>query len=266
MTAKHPRVCISCDKPLGANRAKEHIIPAWLIQELGSSEEVLTQRIADSATHIAQDARKPHTLDAFKEGRVCGKCNHGWMLHLETEAKSILPAFIYVKRFITELSEPEALVIARWTLKTAIVLSHGIAFNKPLPVEHLHFLRQNQTELPLQVGVFATVVSPARDFGFVQRNRWENGVFQNLPNEPDFSFMQTGAYKMAIELRNIFLMAAYLPRTTSRFFLAAGVHVPILPNAVPYPSQRVNIVASPISDTYQRLLAFSDSLGALHLF
>jgi hypothetical protein len=91
------------------------------------------------------------------------------MSELQAQAKAILPSFINGKRFITQISEPEAIVVARWTLKTAVVLSHAIALEQPLPTEHLNFLRNNPTGVVSQVGVFATVVTPARDFSFGTR-------------------------------------------------------------------------------------------------
>jgi hypothetical protein len=260
------RACIACGAPLGANRTNEHIVAQWLLAELGISQERLTQLIADSARRETREARSPHAMDSFREGRICGKCNNGWMSTLESQAKEILPALVTGDRNITSLSDSEALVIARWTLKTAIVLSHAITLQRPLPAVHLRYLRANPQALPDQAGVFGAISSAAREFSYLQRNRWLNLVKSGtVVGEPNFAFMESEAYKVSFGLRRLLLMAAFIPRPSSHFLLAAGVHVPIWPNSV-LPSMRVALEADPQSSPIEILSAFSNSLGAFHDF
>jgi hypothetical protein len=157
MSTEMSRVCLACGVPLGANRANEHIIADWLLTELGNTEEQLTQIIANSLTCETKEARQPHVMSSFKEGRVCGACNNGWMSTLEANAQTVLVPYINVDRNITQISESDALVVARWTLKTAVILSHAIPLQKPLPTQHLGFLREDPLKLPAQVGIFAAV-------------------------------------------------------------------------------------------------------------
>jgi hypothetical protein len=45
------------------------------------------------------------------------------MSTLEANAKAVLVPYINGERNITQISESDALVVARWTLKTAVILS-----------------------------------------------------------------------------------------------------------------------------------------------
>jgi len=255
------RTCLACDSPLGANRTNEHIIADWLLQELGMSEEKLTQVVADSVTGEMKDARPKHPMDAFREGRVCGQCNWGWMSQLESQVRLILPDLMNGKRSVTAVSTEESLVIARWMLKTAVVLSHASGFDEPLPQAHLQFLKNNPTLLPTQIGVFGATQRATRDFGYLQRNHWVN------VEEPSAKVLKTlvgKEYKLSIELRNLFLMAAYLPSGSSHFMLAAGMHVPIWPTNTLLPCYRTDLTVVNPYDSLNVLALFNNSLGAVH--
>jgi hypothetical protein len=58
--------------------------------------------IADAVAQETQQFRRPHVMDSFKEGRICGTCNSGWMSRLETDAKAVLPQFVNGKRQLVQ--------------------------------------------------------------------------------------------------------------------------------------------------------------------
>jgi len=257
------RHCLGCGVPLGANRTDEHVIALWLLKELGLGEEELRQIVANSDTGDMVEPRTSHSMQSFLQGSICAKCNHGWLSQLESEAQTVLPALINGTRILTSLSDSERLVVTRWTLKTAVVLSHATPLKKPLPPEHLQFLRDNPTDLPPQIGVFAAHTVPTREFGNRQRNHWVNG---SLTEAPDLiEEMQKSAYKLSIQLRQVLLMAAYLPRASSQFLLAAGLHLPLWPNLPIFPCYRTDLTVEPPYDSIKVLAIFNDSLGAVHV-
>src|SRR5260370_9010706 len=104
--AVSPRSCLACGTGLGANRAKEHVIADWLLNELGMSEEELTQIAANSATGEMNEARPVYPMNAFKEGRICAGCNSGWMSELESLPKTVLPDLLRARRPVTSLNAP----------------------------------------------------------------------------------------------------------------------------------------------------------------
>jgi hypothetical protein len=185
------------------------------------------------------------------------------MSQLESEAQAVLPSLINGIRVPTSLSDSERLVISRWVLKTAVVLSHATPLRKILPPEYLQFLRNNPADLPPQIGVFAAVTAPTREFGTRQRNHWINGSLDETPEL--LTEMQTNAYKLSIQIRRLLVMAAYLPRASSQFLLAAGLHLPLWPNLSVFPCYRADLTIEPPYDSIKVLAIFNDSLGALHM-
>jgi len=254
---------MACGVALGANRTNEHVIAEWLLRELEMSEEELTQIAANSITGEMKNSRPPHPMDAFKEGRICARCNSGWMSELESQAQAILPQFMRGQP-VTSVTEADSLIIARWTLKTAVVLSHAIGAHKTLPPEHLRFLRANPVQMQSRVGIFAAITQPTRQFGCRQRNHWMNvHLEEKLDLEPHSEIMTERAYKVSFQLRHLLLMAAYIPLASSQFLLAAGLHVPIWSNRI-LPCYRTDLTIEPPYDSIKVLALFNDSLGAIH--
>jgi hypothetical protein len=121
----------------------------------------------------------------------------------------------------------------------------------------------NPTDLPPHIGVFAAVTAPTREFGTRQRNHWINGSLDETPEL--LTEMQTNAFKLSIQIRRLLLMAAYLPRASSQFLLAAGLHLPLWPNLSVFPCYRADLTIETPYDSIKVLAIFNDSLGALHM-
>ena len=261
------RDCLACGQPLGANRTNEHVIPEWLLVELGENEEPLIQIAANAITGEMKQARPPHPMKAFREGRACGKCNSGWMSELEVKTRPLLIERINGTRSASSLTEAERLVVARWTLKTAVVLSHAIGMGQPLPAEHLHMIRESESQLPARVGVFAATAAAVQNFCYRQRNEWLNVRPTDTPTEliaeDEGIHGIERAYKVSLQFRHILLIVAHLPRAAEEFVLAAGLHVPIWANPV-LPAYAVNLdVGPPYEEAV--LAKFNDSLGAIYV-
>src|SRR6185369_10157223 len=82
------RSCLFCTNPL-TERAREHVIPQWLIDYLGVRDEDLLQGIAQTQDGALLKQRT-HVAQTFVEGRVCKECNNGWMSSLENQVRSLL--------------------------------------------------------------------------------------------------------------------------------------------------------------------------------
>lgn len=257
------RACLACGDPLGANRTDEHVIPDWLLSELGISAEQLNQFVADRVTGETKNPRPQHPMDAFREGRVCETCNSGWMSVLESEARLVLPVFMNGGRSISAVSESDCLVIARWMLKTAVILSHASPLGLPIPPEQLQFLKLNSKGLPAGVGVFGATHNPTGPFSYLQRNRWNNFVFSRFPETSGAALTDGKEYKLTVQLRHLILLVAYLPFPSSQFMLAAGLHVPIWCDRRILPCYRVDLTTQPYDSTNVVSL-FNNCLAALH--
>lgn len=120
------RQCIFCDveldashKNLPSSRTEEHIFARWYRDEVFNNKIKMFTATRDSAPILH---RQP-PLEQLVNTGVCKQCNCGWMSKLETDIAPI------VKRLtdgedINGFACKEWELIARWTGKTASVLSH----------------------------------------------------------------------------------------------------------------------------------------------
>jgi hypothetical protein len=76
---------------------------------------------------VTSDER-PSSLLNLRTGRVCEPCNIGWMHRLEDQAKPLLEDAAESGGQL-ELSRADALVVARWALKTAV--THELTNDRP---------------------------------------------------------------------------------------------------------------------------------------
>jgi hypothetical protein len=146
------RCCLACEQPI-INRAKEHVIPEWLLRVLGVQYEELIQAVATGSEDRIEKERRL-AFNSSQEGRLGESCNSGWMSELENDAKPLLVLLMKGEVGLSSLSGSETLLVARWAAKTAIVLSNCSSLRKPAPSGSLRFLKENCLLLPPGFGVF----------------------------------------------------------------------------------------------------------------
>lgn len=217
-----PRVCIFCENPLTGVRAKEHMIPKWLMEHLGIGEEQLYVAVAQSADDVVTSSRK-HTAERFVEGRVCEDCNNRWMSALETEAMPILKPLIDGTVSLLSISNAERTIVARWATKTAYVISHAAPLGKTPDSSQLRYIKENAGAVPPQVEVFGSQM--ISNVGFGQIQHWPH-----LTNTPyTGTAPPVGTYKTAMQFRCLMMLVAYRPAPNSELMIAAGIHIPWWP-------------------------------------
>src|SRR5438876_8545385 len=148
-----PRACIFCDRPLTGVRAKEHVIPQWLMEYLGVTDDQLYLAAAQSADDTIVRDRKVYAAN-FVEGRVCGSCNNGWMSVLETATMGLLKPLIEGTVNLLSISDDERTTLAKWATKTGYVLSHAAPLKKVPPPSHMRSMKDNSGAVPPRVEVF----------------------------------------------------------------------------------------------------------------
>jgi hypothetical protein len=248
------RVCLFCRGRLGANRAKEHVVPRWLLEHLGIRKEDLFQAVAKSVDSSITETRVT-VGSQFVEGRICEECNSGWMSDLEGQAKDLITPLLDGTRAVFSLSVEERFLLARWAVKTAYVLSYATPLRDPVPQAHLQQIHGDKAKVPEMVAIFMCQREKTREFAYYQRNKWEVGEAVPTP-EPD------ERYKIGLEFRRLFLLVAYWPESTSRYLLGAGLHIPVYPQVI-YPCRFIAYDGSSVYDSASYLGLFVDSLGIL---
>jgi hypothetical protein len=248
------RSCLFCTNAL-TERAHDHVIPKWLIEYLGVRDEVLFQAIAQTEDGALLKQRT-HATQSFVEGRVCKQCNNGWLSDLENQARPFLTDLMSGQRTLHALSGEERLLLARWTAKTAFVLSNAAPLEAVVPEDHPRTLKEISGSLPVGVGVFANQHEHTGKFSYVQKNHWLRFSEEEQPEDPQ-------RYKITLQLQNLLLLVAHWPPPT-RFVLAAATHVPIWPIETLSPSYYPGIDLPRPYDSRSLLMRFSDTLAVLH--
>jgi hypothetical protein len=102
-------------------------LPGWLLRALGvvgGNRQAGTMLAWFGA---AEEARR--VGPEIKVKYLCGPCNSGWMSKLETQAKPLITPLL--ADLAVPLSSTEQRILARWSIKTAIVLEATGAKDRP---------------------------------------------------------------------------------------------------------------------------------------
>lgn len=119
--------CIFCNvvldasrKNLPSSRTEEHVFARWF------RDAVVNDRMKMFTATVREGAvlRRHPPLERLVNNAVCRKCNNGWMSRLEG---SVTPLFRRLKAGETAdtFTNTEIELLAKWTGKTAAVISHA---------------------------------------------------------------------------------------------------------------------------------------------
>ena len=218
------RACIFCDSPLTGVRAKEHVIPQWLMAYLGITDDQLFLAVAQSVDNTILVDRKVDAA-SFVEGRVCENCNNAWMSDLETAAMELLKPLIEGRINILTLSDDERTTVAKWGTKTGYVISHAAPLQKTPEPSHMRYMKDNAGAVPPRVEVFGQQSINTGDFRQIQRNQWPY-LGKPLPNATP---PPPGTYKIGFQFRCLMLLVAFWSDPKSMPMISAGIQIPLWP-------------------------------------
>ena len=223
--------CIFCRADLRSKeRAREHIVPRWLIHELGLGSGGLTSTHFDGS--LAVQAREM-TPETFLAGHVCRVCNNGWMSSLEVRFAPIFRDLTWGHRRIQQLSLEERRTVATWTLKTLGVLNWAAGYIQSVPPAHLQVLVVPPHDPPPNVFVIsgstargAVIAAAQEDFVLASRSQW-----QPRDTDREVRLPNDGYYKLGIQLGSLLLAVFFWPFTLWHVELSAGAHQVVWPRA-----------------------------------
>ena len=251
--------CIFCKESLSAaGRAKEHILPAWLQSEWGLTGAIY------APTHFSDKgailSSRKHNLGSLLAGQVCENCNCGWMANLETRCKPLILELAGGKRRIIDLSDPEALLLARWTVKTAFVLHASSNYRMIVKPDHFKVLDQDEYRLPDNTVVVGHTYSRGKDFTWIQTTSAHIHLRGIKIAPQELEIFKESAYKIALKLGGLYLMVFHNPFPNMRTCLWQYRHIPLYPRwSHPVAWQKAD--KSWPSDPKKRFAAFIISLG-----
>lgn len=137
--------CWMCDRTTG-QRTREHVFPRWLLDELGAADEPFRPVHRDLFGRVIS-ARGPIPAKAFVAGQVCAACNGGWMSSLEVQVRPVL----FPPSGRASLDATSQQILARWFIKTAVVLNSSQNYRLMVPTPARHALAHG---IPSDFGVY----------------------------------------------------------------------------------------------------------------
>jgi hypothetical protein len=121
------KACLFCGA-VEPRRAFQRVVPQWLLEHLElPGDDQTFHAVADSRTGEVV-AQRTHSSFTFVDGRVCEKCNNGWMSRLEADAKPILVSLMDGLRVRSELATGERGILGKWTAKTLLTCTRRLVF------------------------------------------------------------------------------------------------------------------------------------------
>ena len=248
--------CIFCNTILSGNRSNEHIFPQWLLDHLQIRDAEITPTHFSRSSGKAVSTRK-HTADDLLAGRICERCNSGWMSDLENEVKSNIVALISAEKEVVDLSGDERIALARWAAKTAYLLNFASNYHKNVPDDHYSYLYSHDNSLPNGVTVLAQQHHGKLKFYWLQQAEWVTYTDESL-DEEIAHLLESQSYKITLQFGKLILLVAYLPHPSLKFILWRGIHVPLWPHHGPVASyDRENF---PWYDSIEAVVAFHSGL------
>jgi hypothetical protein len=221
--AETPSGCLFCGDVEG-RRTREHVFPQWLLRDFALAEEAI------APLHMTSDfkliSRRLHRLVDLVEGRICERCNNGWMSDLEVAVRPILGPLLAGTSELETLTKTARLTLARWTAKTAYMLNWSANYPRKVPTAHLRTL-MTAPDLPQQVVVMACPYDGDARFAWLQGPTWELDL---VSVERDVAAqIAARSYKITVHLGRLMLMTAWWPDPDWAYRLLNGVHRNVWP-------------------------------------
>lgn len=256
MAESKARSCVFCGLEIApGERSREHVIPQWLLDHLG------IRRAAITPSHTKPDgtvvSQRSHTLENLQEGRVCERCNTGWMSTLETEAMPLLVPLFSGDKTVVELTAPERVTVARWAAKTTFALNSASNYLKNVPPEHFTAIR---TAFPRGLAVFGQQHHNTLPFYWLQTSAWH----MTVPEHSRIREAPPSSYKVTLQFGKLLLLVAHWPLEGWRYGLWPGIHVPLWPQTGPIVGITPASDEFPWHDSFEATAAFHCSLAICH--
>lgn len=161
-----------------------------------------------------------HAAGSMLEGRVCDRCNGGWMSRLEVEARPIVLPLVNGAREPQALTESERGVLSRWVSKTLYVLSTSTRARLNVPVGHFRALVGRGGTAPGVVAALGRTSEPGHILT-LQSASWS---INSNRRRRDVLSAVARSYKSVLVVHHMIVGVGYLPRRLWEVQLRAGVH------------------------------------------
>lgn len=232
------KTCIFCERALteGA-RAKEHIIPEWLIKHLELHDGEMNfshltwEQQADSFKPVVKSnsSMRPRS---FVSGNVCKTCNSGWMSSLEIQAMPILKQLIARDEAVFPLGPNEKEILARWALKTAVSYNYATTYKHKIPRDHARYLVDHRNGMPKSIVSFFGISDHFVPVYVSHRSFWPIVDSEESDHNPESDARDR--YKIGLHFGHLMLCVAFWnAKENFRFIVEHDVHYSLWPHNGP---------------------------------
>lgn len=181
----------------------EHIIPQWLIDSLGIRDmKIATTHMSTFGFPISR--RGPMSMANFVNGRICRNCNTGWMSNLEAEVKPLVDGLMNLDMQAVSALQESRETLARWVIKTAIVLNHCSNYRPLIPSAHFRAIYADA--IPDFIHVNLGFTQAEDKFHFRQGQHLLAFV-----QPSDVHSLPRDGYRISFQFRHLLLRVVYLP-------------------------------------------------------
>ena len=185
------------------------------------------------------------------------------MSRLEVVAKPILIPLMENTRQLTDLSDTERTIVARWTTKTVFMHSYASLLERPVQPAHLKALNGDDDLPPEGPVVVGYQGAYTRGSSHLLGGPW----FHAAPppaEPPSVGEVPRDAYKLGLQFKHLYLVTAFWPKFNTQYALAHNIHVPIWPiRKQPWDVWPANLILS--TDSVAALAELMQSLLLFHL-
>jgi hypothetical protein len=181
------------------------------------------------------------------------------MSKLEVECRPLILPLAYGQRRIMDLADKEALLLARWALKTAYSLHSASNWRRVVEESHYQVLDKEEYRLPERVYVVGHTYKMARSVYWMQSTSWLVLNPDGLSTTKDLKTLEKSGYKISLRIGGLFLSVAYNPLPQARLALFHGRHIPLYPRWSHPVSWTRGDKAWP-SNMDKRLIAFNQAI------
>lgn len=227
--------CIFCDtllqpsqRNLPSSRTKEHVFAEWY--RGGVVNNKMKMFTASKGQSPALQRQPP--LESLVNFNVCAKCNNGWMEKLETEVDAIIQR-LREKDDFENRSKEEIETLARWTAKTAVVLSHVTPEKNNVPKQMAQSLHPDSRVRP-QCAFF---------YGRIEADlTLEGGFLQLIYGEPLIGSSELAGTRITLCVYNHMLTVDFPPITEGIFYdLSQSISAKFWPSCQPAGKKKLDV-------------------------
>lgn len=206
--------CLFCQN---TDLSNEHIFGQWLLKELDILKKPLNMT-HKNFVGMPLDVRR-QSYSTLVNGRVCQKCNNGWMSELERNCKELVLNLMNLnlnEKTVADLRENNK-DLAKWAFKNVILLNDSVNFRKIIPDNHYQELYKGKIPENVKVLIGFSDKEYEQELNWIQSPTVPLIITKNDYNINEI-LTQGSYYDVVFRLRDVFFQVVYYEVPFKNYF------------------------------------------------